>query len=162
MAEMMTAVAKLEAGMRFEGEAGSEHRALLDASAKVGGHNAGFRPMELLLVGLAGCTCIPCLWAARHLSPRMNARGASPRFSKKARILMLDNEFRRPVCIDDAPKSKVCEWCGRPAIYQLTTIGGRAHNDEGFYCSECAMHYTSAMADLLNRVVTAESTARVS
>ena len=51
MAEIMTAVAKLEAGMRFEGEAGSGHRVLLDAS-----DNAGFRPMELLLVGLAGCT----------------------------------------------------------------------------------------------------------
>ena len=51
MAEIMTAVAKLEAGMRFEGEAGSGHRVLLDAS-----DNAGFLPMELLLVGLAGCT----------------------------------------------------------------------------------------------------------
>lgn len=56
MAEIMTAVAKLEAGMRFEGEAASGHRVLLDATESSGGHNAGFRPMELLLVGLAGCT----------------------------------------------------------------------------------------------------------
>ncbi len=56
MAEIMTAVAKFEAGMRFEGEAGSGQRMLLDASAYGGGQNAGFRPMELLLVGLAGCT----------------------------------------------------------------------------------------------------------
>ena len=56
MAEMMTAVVKLEEGLRFEGEAGSGHRVLLDASEHVGGQNAGFRPMELLLVGLAGCT----------------------------------------------------------------------------------------------------------
>ncbi|HEV2579524.1 MAG TPA: OsmC family protein [Ktedonobacteraceae bacterium] len=56
MAEMMTAVAKLEAGMRFEGEAGSGHYVSLDASENSGGNNAGFRPMELLLVGLAGCT----------------------------------------------------------------------------------------------------------
>ena len=75
---------------------------------------------------------------------------------------MLDNEFRRPVCIDGAPQGKVCEWCGKPAIYQITAIGGRVHNDEGFYCSECAAHYTIAMADLLDRVVTAESTAKAS
>ena len=75
---------------------------------------------------------------------------------------MLDNEFRRPVCIDDAPQGKACEWCGKPAVYQLTAIGGRAHNDEGYYCSECAMHYASALADVLTRVVTAESIARVS
>ena len=56
MAEIMTAVAKLQEGMRFEGEAGSGHAVLLDASEHAGGHNAGFRPMELLLVGLAGCT----------------------------------------------------------------------------------------------------------
>ena len=56
MAEIMTAVARLEANMRFEGEAGSGHRVLLDASDNAGGHNAGFSPMELLLVGLAGCT----------------------------------------------------------------------------------------------------------
>ena len=56
MAEIMTAVAKLAAGMRFEGEAGTGHRVVLDAAESSGGHNAGFRPMELLLVGLAGCT----------------------------------------------------------------------------------------------------------
>jgi putative redox protein len=56
MAEIMTAVAKLDADMRFEGEAASGHHVLLDASGAAGGHNAGFRPMELLLVGLAGCT----------------------------------------------------------------------------------------------------------
>jgi putative redox protein len=56
MVEIMTAVAKLEADMRFAGEAGSGHAVLLDASEEAGGQNAGFRPMELLLVGLAGCT----------------------------------------------------------------------------------------------------------
>jgi putative redox protein len=56
MAEEMTAAAKLEAGMRFEAEAGSGHRVTLDASAHAGGAGAGFAPMEMLLVGLAGCT----------------------------------------------------------------------------------------------------------
>src|SRR5215469_14628105 len=56
MAEIMTAQATLEGGLRLEGEAGSGHRVLLDASEYGGGQDAGFRPMELLLVGLAGCT----------------------------------------------------------------------------------------------------------
>ncbi|MGB8348024.1 MAG: OsmC family protein [Ktedonobacteraceae bacterium] len=56
MAEQMTAIARLEAGMRFDGEAGSGHHVTLDAAEGGGGQNAGFRPMELLLVGLAGCT----------------------------------------------------------------------------------------------------------
>lgn len=53
MAEIMTARAALETGLRFGAESGSMHRVVLDADPQ---QNAGFRPMELLLIGLAGCT----------------------------------------------------------------------------------------------------------
>ena len=56
MAEIMTAQATLETGMRFDAASGSGHHVTLDAAEHGGGQNAGFRPMELLLVGLAGCT----------------------------------------------------------------------------------------------------------
>ena len=56
MAEVMTARAILETGMRFDAESGSGHHVTLDAAEHGGGENAGFRPMGLLLVGLAGCT----------------------------------------------------------------------------------------------------------
>ena len=56
MAETMTVQSKLATGMRFEVEAGSGHHVTLDAQEHGGVHNEGFRPMELLLVGLAGCT----------------------------------------------------------------------------------------------------------
>jgi putative redox protein len=56
MAEIMTAQAKLATGMRFEAQAGSGHSVTLDASTHDGGQDTGFRPLELLLVGLAGCT----------------------------------------------------------------------------------------------------------
>jgi len=52
----MTAQATLETGMRFDAASGSGHHVTLDAAEHGGGQNAGFRPMELLLVGLAGCT----------------------------------------------------------------------------------------------------------
>ncbi len=53
MAEVMTARAILETGMRFDAEAGSGHHVTLDAAEHGGGQDLGFRPMELLLVGLA-------------------------------------------------------------------------------------------------------------
>jgi putative redox protein len=56
MAETMTVQAKLETEMRFDVEAGSGHHVTLDAAEHAGGQNAGFRPLEMLLVGLAGCT----------------------------------------------------------------------------------------------------------
>jgi putative redox protein len=56
MGEIMTAQATLIEGMAFTAEAGSGHTVPLDAEEHGGGHDTGFRPMELLLVGLAGCT----------------------------------------------------------------------------------------------------------
>jgi putative redox protein len=55
---MMTARARLVWNMQFDATAGSGHSASLDASVEDGGANLGFRPMELLLVGLAGCTAM--------------------------------------------------------------------------------------------------------
>jgi putative redox protein len=37
------------------GESSSGHAIVMDGDPKVGGHNTGLRPMELLLVGLGGC-----------------------------------------------------------------------------------------------------------
>ncbi|AMJ60142.1 OsmC family protein [Bosea sp. PAMC 26642] len=43
-------------GMAFMGEAGSGHAVIMDGAPEYGGRNIGIRPMEMLLIGLAGCT----------------------------------------------------------------------------------------------------------
>jgi len=45
-------------GMAFEAIADSGHKVMMDASPAVGGENRGSRPMELLLMGLGGCSSI--------------------------------------------------------------------------------------------------------
>jgi len=42
--------------MAFTGTADSGHEVTLDSSENVGGHNTGFRPMELMALGTAGCS----------------------------------------------------------------------------------------------------------
>ncbi len=42
--------------LAFEAETESGHRFMLDAKPKVGGEDKGPRPMEVLLISLAGCT----------------------------------------------------------------------------------------------------------
>ena len=42
--------------MKLRGEASSGHNLIMDSDPLYGGTNAGFRPMELILVGLGGCT----------------------------------------------------------------------------------------------------------
>jgi putative redox protein len=43
-------------GRMFVGESGSGHAMVMDGAPDSGGRNAGIRPMEMLLIGLAGCT----------------------------------------------------------------------------------------------------------
>ena len=43
-------------GRTFLGESGSGHAVVMDGAPESGGRNLGVRPMEMLLLGLAGCT----------------------------------------------------------------------------------------------------------
>lgn len=52
----MEAKVTLIEGMELKGEAISGHSVTMDAAEAHGGRNTGFRPMELILVGLGGCT----------------------------------------------------------------------------------------------------------
>jgi putative redox protein len=54
----MNATVTWSAGMSFSGSADSGFSLPLDASTEVGGQEAGFQPMELMLVSLAGCTAM--------------------------------------------------------------------------------------------------------
>lgn len=45
----------------FVGEAGSGHAVVMDGAPEAGGRNMGFRPMEMLLLGLGGCSAFDVL-----------------------------------------------------------------------------------------------------
>ncbi len=47
--------------MAFSAKTQSGHTLIMDASPDVGGENKGPRPMEMLLMGLGGCTSIDVL-----------------------------------------------------------------------------------------------------
>ncbi|MEN2994738.1 MAG: OsmC family protein [Thermodesulfovibrio sp.] len=53
---MLRAKVKWAGGMQFVGQSGTGHAIVMDGSPDVGGENSGMRPMELLLVGLGGCS----------------------------------------------------------------------------------------------------------
>lgn len=54
----ITARVKWVDGIQFLGETGSGHALVMDGAPTVGGRNMGMRPMELLLVGMGGCSGI--------------------------------------------------------------------------------------------------------
>lgn len=45
-------------GLKFEGDSVFGHKIVTDGSKQAGGAEAGFKPTELLLYGIAGCTGI--------------------------------------------------------------------------------------------------------
>ncbi len=58
MGDVKTASVKWVEGHEFQTFTGSGHQAVIDSGPAAGGKNHGPSPMELLLVGLAGCTGI--------------------------------------------------------------------------------------------------------
>jgi putative redox protein len=58
---MKVELVRVDDAFHFEGSGSSEVRVHIDGSPAIGGHNAGVRPMELLLMGLASCSAIDIL-----------------------------------------------------------------------------------------------------
>jgi putative redox protein len=43
---------------KFVGESGSGHQIIMDGPPEIGGNNEGVRPMEMVLLGMGGCSSI--------------------------------------------------------------------------------------------------------
>jgi putative redox protein len=52
----MKATVKWIDGMMFLGESESRHTVVMDGAPENGGRNMGIRPMEMLLIGVGGCS----------------------------------------------------------------------------------------------------------
>ena len=52
----MKATVKWVDGVMFVGESGSGHAIVMDGPPDLGGRNMGVRPMEMLLLGVGGCS----------------------------------------------------------------------------------------------------------
>ena len=59
--------------MSFVGESGSGHSVVIDGSPEHGGRNLGARPMEMLLMGLGGCTAYDVVLMLQKSRQRVTA-----------------------------------------------------------------------------------------
>ena len=58
----MKARIKWVEGATFVGESGSGHAVVMDGPPENGGRNLGVRPMEMLLLGMGGCTAFDVVY----------------------------------------------------------------------------------------------------
>ncbi len=61
----MKATVQLIDGVHFSANADSGHQVLMDGSPDFGGENRGSRPMELVLMGMGGCTAFDVILILR-------------------------------------------------------------------------------------------------
>lgn len=54
-------------GMQFVAESGSGHAFVMDAAEDSGGRDTGVRPLELITIGLAGCTGVDVAFILRKM-----------------------------------------------------------------------------------------------
>ncbi len=65
----------------FVGESGSGHSVVMDGAPDAGGRNLGVRPMEMLLLGLGGCSAfdvVLILKRGREAVDRLRRRRSRP------------------------------------------------------------------------------------
>lgn len=58
-------------GVAMLGESGSGHGVVMDGPPELGGRNLGVRPMEMLLIGMGGCTEFDVLLILRKARQRV-------------------------------------------------------------------------------------------
>jgi putative redox protein len=68
-----TATITFQGDVRFEAQADSGHKVIIDGPAEAGGANAGFRPMELMLLGMAGCMAFDVMMILRRMRQEVTA-----------------------------------------------------------------------------------------
>ena len=71
-------------------------------------------------------------------------------------MLHIENEFRQPLSIDEAPESDICEWCGKPAQHQFMVLGEKCEHESVLLCRTCGEAFVCAVASSLSREVTPE------
>ncbi len=69
----MKARVKWVEGVTMLGESGSGHALVMDGPPEFGGRNLGIRPMELLLLGMGGCTQFDVLLILRKARQEVTA-----------------------------------------------------------------------------------------
>lgn len=69
----MKASIKLSDGVSFVGTGDSGHSIVMDAAPQAGGENKGPRPMELVLIGMGGCTAFDVVHILRKARQEITA-----------------------------------------------------------------------------------------
>jgi putative redox protein len=129
MSEMKAKVTWIN-GRAFLGESGSGHAVVMDGAPEAGGRNIGVRPMEMMLLGLGGCTAfdvVMILEKSREnvtgCEVEMEAERATedPKvFTHVKMIYTFKGKGLKPASVERAVKLSAEKYCSASKMFEMT------------------------------------------
>jgi len=117
-------------GRAFVGESGSGHAVVMDGAPEAGGRNVGVRPMEMLLLGLGGCTAFDVVMILERgrekvtsLEIEMEAERAAedPKvFTHVKFIYKLRGRNLKPAAVERAINLSAEKYCSASKMFEKT------------------------------------------
>lgn len=117
-------------GRAFVGESGSGHAVVMDGSPEAGGRNIGIRPMEMLLLGLGGCTAFDVVMilekgreAVTACDVELDGERATTEpkvFTNVKLVYKLKGRNLKPAAVERAIKLSTEKYCSATAMFAKT------------------------------------------
>jgi len=117
-------------GRAFVGESGSGHALVMDGSPESGGRNIGVRPMELMLLGLGGCTAFDIVMILERMREKVTGLDISlegeratedPKvFTHVKLVYKITGRKLKPANVERAVKLSEEKYCSASAMFGMT------------------------------------------
>ena len=119
-------------GMLMVGKSGSGHAVVMDGPPEIGGENLGVRPMEMLLLGMTGCTVIDVISTLKKMredvvdcQTQVNADRSEeyPKVFTNIHVhFVLRGKQLNPLKVDKAIKLSAEKYCSASIMIGKTAI----------------------------------------
>lgn len=117
-------------GRAFVGESGSGHAVVMDGAPESGGRNIGVRPMEMLLLGLGGCTAFDIVMILERMRENVTGldialegerAGEDPKvFTHVKLIYKITGRNLKPASVERAVNLSAEKYCSASAMFGKT------------------------------------------
>jgi putative redox protein len=119
-------------GRAFLGESGSGHAVVMDGAPEAGGRNIGVRPMEMMLLGLGGCTAFDVVMILEKSREKVTGcevvleserASEDPKvFTAVKMIYTLRGEKLKPASVERAIKLSAEKYCSASKMFEKTAV----------------------------------------
>ncbi len=100
---MKITLERFDENFGFKARAGN-HEIILDTAAEIGGKDQGFRPMELMLISLAGCSAIDIVHILNKGKHTIHSYSAEVQAERREELPRIFSEVSLVITVDtDAP-----------------------------------------------------------